>query len=226
MMRTATTEPAVTLRPATRDDASPLAAVLARSFETCPAWLWYLPPDSTDRVERMERFFEYLLTELYLRPGHECVTTADRTGAALWDPPEQWRLGTRESLRVLALMARVFRARAPRAVRGFGALDAGHPSEPHWYLSVLGVAPEARRAGTAEALLAPGLERCDRERTPAYLETGRPRSRDFFARHGFEVTEELSLPGGGPPVWRMWREPNNNKSEEVKSVSLLARKER
>jgi ribosomal protein S18 acetylase RimI-like enzyme len=77
------------------------------------------------------------------------------------------------------------------------------------YLSVLGVAPEARRAGIAEALIRPGLERCDRERTAAYLETGRPRSRDFFSQHGFEVTEELRLPGDGPPVWRMWREPNN-----------------
>jgi ribosomal protein S18 acetylase RimI-like enzyme len=213
MMRAATAEPTITLRSATRDDASPLAAVLARSFETCPAWLWYLPPNSRDRVERMERFFEYLLKELYLRPGHDCVTTADRTGAALWDPPNQWRLGARENLRMLALMTRVFRAKAPRAVRGFNALDAGHPSEPHWCLSVLGVAPEARRAGIAEALLAPGLARCDRERTPAYLETGRPRSRDFFTRHGFKVTEELRLPGDGPRVWRMWREPNDDRSE-------------
>jgi ribosomal protein S18 acetylase RimI-like enzyme len=209
MIRAGTSEPTVEVLAATSDDASALAAVLARSFDTCPAWRWYLPPDSRDRLERMERFFAYLLAELYLRPGHDCVTTADRTGAALWDPPNQWKLGTRESLGMLALMARVFRATAPRTLRGFGALDAGHPSEPHWYLSVLGVAPEARRAGIAEALIRPGLERCDRDGTPSYLETGRPRSRDFFARHGFEVIEELRLPGGGPPVWRMWREPND-----------------
>jgi ribosomal protein S18 acetylase RimI-like enzyme len=209
MTHAATSEAAVEVVAATSEDAAPLAAMLARSFETCPAWQWYLPPDSSDRLARMERFFGHLLTELYLRPGKHCVTTADRTGAALWDPPNQWKLRTGESLRMLALIARVFRARTPRTVRGFAALEAGHPAEPHWYLSVLGVAPQARRVGVAEALIRPGLERCDRERTPAYLETGRRGSRDFFAQHGFKVTEDLRLPGGGPPVWRMWREPND-----------------
>lgn len=98
-------------------------------------------------------------------------------------------------------------------MRGFNAMDSDHPPEPHYYLSVLGVSPAVRGAGVAEALIEPGLERCDRERTPAYLETGRPGSRDFFAQYGFEVTEEFSLPGGGPPVWRMWREPSGNREE-------------
>ena len=42
---------------------------------------------------------------------------------------------------------------------------------------------------------------------PAYLNAGSPRSRDLYLRHGFEVTEEFRLPEGGPPLWRMWREP-------------------
>lgn len=31
--------------------------------------------------------------------------------------------------------------------------------------------------------------------------------RRVYERHGFEVTEEFRLPKGGPPLWRMWREP-------------------
>jgi ribosomal protein S18 acetylase RimI-like enzyme len=213
-MTTATAQPAAGVRPATDTDAPRLATVLARSFATCPAWQWYLPPERNDRLARMERFFAFLLSGIYLRPGRECVTTDDLTGAALWDPPERWKLGTRDNLRMLAVMIRTFRGTAPRAIRGFGALDAGHPSRPHWYLSVLGIDPDTRRSGAAEALIGPGLERCDRERVAAYLETGRPRSRDFFAQHGFEVSDELELPGGGPPVWRMWREPNPNTRQE------------
>ncbi len=188
-MTTATAQPAAGVRPATDTDAPRLATVLARSFATCPAWQWYLPPERNDRLARMERFFAFVLSGIYLRPGRDCVTTDDVTGAALWDPPDRWKLGTRDNLRMLAVVIRTFRGTAPRAIRGFGALDAGHPSSP-------------------------GLERCDRERVAAYLETGRPRSRDFFAQHGFEVSDELELPGGGPPVWRMWREPNPNTGQE------------
>jgi GNAT superfamily N-acetyltransferase len=195
------------VRPATGDDAAVLAGVLARSFETCPAWGSFLPTDSKGRLERMERFFGFLLSGLYLRPGRECLTTADRTGAALWDPPDEWKLGARDNVRMLAAIAPVFRRHLPRTVAYFNAMDAGHPSEPHWYLSVLGVEPAARKAGVAEALILPGLKRCDRERHAAYTETGRPRSRDFYAEHGFKVTEEFNLPGDGPPVWRLWRAP-------------------
>jgi hypothetical protein len=45
------------------------------------------------------------------------------------------------------------------------------------------------------------------EGTPAYLEASSARNRALYERHGFEVTEELSLPKGGPPIWLMWREP-------------------
>jgi len=55
----------------------------------------------------------------------------------------------------------------------------------------------------------PVLSRCDRERRPAYLEASSTRSRDLYARHGFAVEEEIRLPGDGPPMWRMWREPRS-----------------
>jgi ribosomal protein S18 acetylase RimI-like enzyme len=196
------------VRQGSRDDVPPLAAMLARSFDTCPAWQWYLPPETNGRLERMERFFGYLLERLYLgRDGRECLTTDDRAAVALWDSPGKWKLSAGENLGLLTTMLPVFRGGLPRAVRGFSALDSNHPPEPHYYLSVLGVDPELRERGLAESVMQPVLTRCDGERMPAYLETGRPRSRDFFHRHGFEVTEEFNLPGGGPPVWRMWREP-------------------
>jgi ribosomal protein S18 acetylase RimI-like enzyme len=118
----ASAEPAAGLSPATADDATQLAGMLARSFESCPAWGAFLPADSKRRPERMARFFGFMLTGL---------------------------------------------RHLPRTIACFNAMDAGHPTEPHWYLSVLGVEPAARKAGVAETLILAGLERCDRERRPA-----------------------------------------------------------
>ena len=57
------------------------------------------------------------------------------------------------------------------------------------------------------ALLTPILQQCDRETTPAYLESSKESNIPFYRRHGFEVTGTVDLPGGGPRVWPMWRDP-------------------
>jgi hypothetical protein len=58
----------------------------------------------------------------------------------------------------------------------------------------------------------PVLDRCDAEKVPAYLEATSPRNRALYERHGFEVTEEFTLGPESPPLWRMWRPPNNSGS--------------
>ena len=54
---------------------------------------------------------------------------------------------------------------------------------------------------------APMLERCDRERMPAYLDATTHRNRALYERLGFEITDEFTLGKGAPPLWRMWRPP-------------------
>jgi ribosomal protein S18 acetylase RimI-like enzyme len=102
---------------------------------------------------------------------------------------------------------RVFGRHPLRMVRGSRTIDAGHPSEPAWYLDYIAVTPAAQGRGIGSALLAPMLERLDRERLPACLTAGSARSRNLYRRHGFEVREEFRLPYDGPPMWRMWRDP-------------------
>jgi GNAT superfamily N-acetyltransferase len=105
-------------------------------------------------------------------------------------------------------MARVFGGRLPLAFRSRLRMEGRHPRRPpHWYLAVMGVAPERQGRGLGTALMRPALEKLDRNGIPAYLEASTPRSRELYRRVGFDVTGEFTLPAGGPPLWQMWREP-------------------
>jgi predicted N-acetyltransferase YhbS len=82
-----------------------------------------------------------------------------------------------------------------------------HPEEPHWYLGVIGSDPDMRGAGLGHALMRSRLDRCDAEGAPAYLESTKESNVPYYMRFGFEVTGELTIPGGGPTMWQMWRNP-------------------
>ena len=92
-------------------------------------------------------------------------------------------------------------------VFGFlGQMDEYHPTEPHWYLPLIGVDVTKQGRGYGSALLRYALERCDRDHLPAYLEaTSRP-SKALYERHGFEELGVIQA-GSSPPMWPMQRSP-------------------
>jgi GNAT superfamily N-acetyltransferase len=193
------------IRKATRDDVPRLALALARAFDEDPPMRWFLPDDER-RVGQARLMFDVMLRRLHLMRD-ACYTTDDVVGGALWVPPGAWRLGFFQQVTLLPSMLRVFGRGLGRAQRGLAVMDSRHPREPHYYLDSLGVAPEWQGRGLGSALIQPILELCDREGLPAYLNAGSSRSRNLYVRHGFKVTQEFRLPEGGPPLWRMWREP-------------------
>jgi ribosomal protein S18 acetylase RimI-like enzyme len=94
---------------------------------------------------------------------------------------------------------------ASRWGRVFETLRDHHPSEPSWYLGTLGVDPEFQGRGVGSALVLEWLERVDRDRCSAYLETDLAENVRFYARVGFEVEGEIAV--FGIPIWRMRRAP-------------------
>ena len=82
--------------------------------------------------------------------------------------------------------------------------EAHRPTEPHWYLYMVAVAPAARGRGIGGRLLGHGLKRVDAEGLPAHLESTTPGSRRLYERFGFRQVAELA--GSGLPVyWAMTR---------------------
>jgi len=192
-----------TVRRVAAGDREALAAVLARSFHDDPVMSWFFP-DPERRQAQNRRFFAMRLRQLV--PQGETYTVDRELGAALWAPPDAWRLGLLESLRMGVSLFPALGRRAAIIARGVDMIERRHPAAPHYYLAVLGTEPAAQGQGIGGALLGPVLDECDREGIGAYLESSKERNIDFYARYGFRVLEEVRMPKG-PPVWPMWRDP-------------------
>jgi len=191
------------VRPARGEEVPQLAAMLARAFHDDPVTAWFMRNERR-RPRYATRFFGWQLHRLL---GQEQVhVTGDASGVAVWALPGQWRESTWQALRLFVALVPALGSHLPTAARGVDRVEKRHPTEPHLYLAVLGTEPSAQGQGIGSALLRPGLELCDREGLPAYLESSKERNVAFYSRFGFRVTEEVAMPGGGPKVWLMWRD--------------------
>jgi ribosomal protein S18 acetylase RimI-like enzyme len=194
------------IRKITAADVPAVARTLAQAFEDDPHFSWIIR-DATKRLPRLEQGFALFARRVWLRPD-EGYTQDRLAGAALWMPPDTWHTSVLTQLRLGPATVRILRGDTPRLLKALNFIERKHPRTPgHWYLPIIGVAPAWQGRGYGAALLRPLLERCDTERTPAYLEASTPRNRALYERHGFEVLEECSYADDAPPMWMMWRDP-------------------
>jgi GNAT superfamily N-acetyltransferase len=196
---------AVEVRLATASDVPALSRTLGRAFDDNPVMNHLIPRAARRHTERLASFM-LLGTKGAVADG-TAYTTSELSGAAVWRAPGRWKVPTRE---VLPDTPRMLRALGRRVLVGMAVLrtlEKHHPTEPHWYLAILGTEPAEQGKGIGSALMAPILEKCDAEGLPAYLESSNERNNPYYERHGFSVTGTVDLPKGGPPFWSMWRDP-------------------
>lgn len=187
------------------EDAEAMAVVLTDAFWDDPFNMWLYP--DRNRRERMIASWTNQLRIVYVPKGHS-YATEDMSGAALWSPPGDTKLKASQQLRLFVPYLRILGPRQlPTALKGFAVIDEARPSQPHWYLSVLGVTPDRQRSGGGRSLIEPMLERSDREQTLVHLETFKAHNVPYYERFGFVVTGEDEIPDGGPHMWAMARQP-------------------
>ena len=91
-------------------------------------------------------------------------------------------------------------------IQRWRAVQRADPAAEHWHLALLGVDPTWQGRGVGSSLMSAYLRRVDSADGAAYLETGRGELLTWYSRFGFEVHDELTLPGART-AWTMWREP-------------------
>ncbi|MFJ8083247.1 GNAT family N-acetyltransferase [Streptomyces sp. NPDC096205] len=189
-----------TPKPATLDDTPLISGTLARAFDDDPMMRWFFPDDAS-REASLVRYFTTLFTGQYVHHG---VCERTDAAAAFWVAAGAQAVPEPDTIQqlqdILGDRAPLFRDAVETAARHT-------PREPHWSLALIGADPAARGQGHGAALLRSGLAQADAAGLPVYLESSKSSNIPFYEHFGFTVREELPLPGDGPTLWGMWREP-------------------
>ena len=196
----------VAIRRATVEDRSLAADALASAFSEDPLFAWVVGP-AAPLEDRLRIFFDSFIKANLRRSDHLVYVADDGSGAAIWQPVDKWKVPPMDLLRSVPAILRAFRARVPAMLGALAAIEKVHPMEPHYYLEMLGTRRDRQSKGIGSGVMSVVLDRCDGEGLPAYLESSNPRNIPFYARHGFQVREEVSCGKGAPVVTTMWREP-------------------
>jgi GNAT superfamily N-acetyltransferase len=192
-------------RVATRAEIPAAVDVLARAFYADPVWGWAFP-DPERRLEQHRAVWE--LVARAALSYESAWLTGDCAAVALWIPPGKPELRPEDEERLESLLTELLGDGATRVLDTFERFEAAHPSaEPHYYLSLLATDPDQRGRGLGMGLLAATLEQIDAEGAPAFLESSNPVNTPRYEGLGFAVCGEFELPGGGPSVTQMWRDP-------------------
>jgi ribosomal protein S18 acetylase RimI-like enzyme len=192
------------VRAAAPRDHEKVLETLARAFWADP-FLVYFYPDEMVRRQRIRRFFD-LVWRANMDDGYIEVAAAG-DAAALWRRAGRWRIPRRAMLAQLPRMALAYGPAAGRVLASLRCMERHHPAEPHWYLMTLGTDPAAQGRGLGRALVRAGLDRCDADGLPAYLESGSAANIPFYEGLGFGLLAEVTVPGG-PTFFPMWRAPS------------------
>lgn len=185
------------------------ASVIAHAFFRDPLSVLAFPDDE-QRRHKLPQHFEMLIRyadqygavfgigeplsgcAIWLTPGNTDITVDRMAKTGLDRAPDL--LGHEEMARFDAV---------------FETLERCHTEamgEDHWYLQVIGTAPEAQGKGLGAKLIRHVLSLADEAGHPCYLETVARANIPFYERLGFRRIHHSIEPSAGLPVWAFRRD--------------------
>ena len=192
------------MRPAGAADLEAMLDTLVPAFAGDPVWGTYAFP-RVEHADRQRRGLFRLWLQWALPHGALRVTPGCEAVAG-WYAPTGAQGSAEEERQLRAFAEAELGMEAPAVLGICERLETAHPlSEPHYYLSLLGVAAAHRGRGLGLALLRASLSEIDAAGRPAYLESTNPRNLPLYEGLGFRRIGRIALPRGGAIVDQMWR---------------------
>jgi ribosomal protein S18 acetylase RimI-like enzyme len=188
-----------TVAPSNADQA---VGTVVLAFSADPIARWFYP-DPHGYLTNLPSFVRAFAGKAF--ENNSAYQINGYSGAALWLPPDVHS----DEDALVALLQRSIPAEKQQDIFAFmERMDTSHPSEPHWYLPMIGVDPAKQGNGYGSALLKHSLARCDDEGKLAYLEASSPKSIPLYRRYGFELAGTIQV-GSSPPLFPMSRRPQH-----------------
>ena len=150
--------------------------------------------------EGMLKYYDYSMREAQ-QYGALFIPTGQIYGASIWSKPLSADLSKEKSAAKKSFLKTYMGDKSLETYKAISAfMDARSENlipENHWYLSILGVAPNLQGQGLGKTLLTPILEQADTAGVVTYLETFTPRNISFYQRLGYRVVGEFFEPTVG-----------------------------
>jgi GNAT superfamily N-acetyltransferase len=188
------------IKTATVSDESRLFDILTLAFAADPTarWVW---PDPQEYITSFPRFAKAFGGRAFEHGS--AYYLGNYSATSLWLPPnihpDVETIGN-----LLQSTASEQAQKDGSAV--FEQMRKYHPSEPHWYLPLMGVDPLQQGKGFGSELMKYVLKQCDHDNRLAYLESSNPRNVSFYKRLGFEAVGSIQA-GSSPSILPMVRKP-------------------
>lgn len=173
-------------------------ATLVLAFATDPVARW-MYDDPRQYLLHIPRLFRALGTRSF--EAGAAQRTNDGIGVAIWLPPGVH--GDDEPLEAV-IAESIAQEKQAEVAAVFERTEHYRPTEPHWYLSLIGVVALHRNKGCGAALLQHRLRQCDREHLPAYLWSSNPLNISLYERYGFKISGTIQV-GSSPSIFPMLR---------------------
>jgi GNAT superfamily N-acetyltransferase len=173
-------------------------ARLVLAFGTDPVARW-MYDDPHQYLMHIPRLFRALGASSF--EAGAAQRTSDGIGVALWLPPGVH--GDDGPLKAV-IAESITGEKQAEVGTVFERTEHYRPTEPHWYLSLIGVEALHRNKGCGATLLQHGLGQCDREHRPAYLWSSNLQNTSLYLRHGFEIVDTIQI-GSSPSIFPMLR---------------------
>lgn len=209
-----------TSAPHSKQRLTAMTDTIARAFATDPTWAPFLTPDVAD-LTVARRYWELFVTTAQRYPWsftvappeveHTRGAITEGTGSVaavtVWYPPGSEELTPAEEAAFPEFAGELLGTKKLEELLDMSdRFEVAHPTEPHYYLSLLATNPQYSGRGLGMGLLAANLRTIDELGMPTYLESSNPANDRRYMSVGYRPHGSIELPSG-LKLTTFWRDP-------------------